>query len=58
VKRAQAVGKARMLSPLVGEKTDTQLPDTAQALKLRGVDKADQEPAFVRICREADYVMN
>ena len=47
-----------MLSSLVGKVSEPELADTPQPLKLRRIDKRNDELALVRISIDADYVMD
>jgi hypothetical protein len=58
MKRAQTVGKARMLRALVSKEADAELADAAQALKLGRVDQSDEQLPAGRIGSEANYIMD
>ena len=58
MKRAEAVGKARMLRALVSKKADAELTDAAQALKLGRIDQTDEQLPAGGIGSEANYVMD
>lgn len=58
MKRAEAVGEARMLGALISEKADAELPDAPQALEFGGVDQANQKFSFGRPGGEADDIVN
>ena len=47
-----------MLSSLIGKVSEPKLADAPQPLKLGRIDKRDDELTLVRICIDADYVMN
>jgi len=58
VKRAEAVGKARMFGALISEKTDAKLPDTAKPLKFGSIDQSNKQLSASGIGRKTYYVVN
>ena len=52
------MGESGMLSSLIGKVSEPKLADAPQPLKLGRIDKRNDELTLVRICIDADYVMN
>jgi len=47
-----------MLSRLIGKVSKPELADAPQPLKLGRIDKRNDELTLVRICIDADYIMD
>ena len=58
MKRTQTMRKPRMLSRLISEIRQPQLPHPPQPLKLRRIDQLHQQPTLNRIRVDIDYVMD
>ena len=58
VKRTERVREPGMLGSLISKIGKSELSDTPQPLKLGCIDQRNDELTLVRICIDADYVMN
>ena len=58
MQRAEAVRKARMFRCLIGEMRESELLYPPQALKFSRVNQADKQFSLVRICLEANDIVN